>query len=253
MKRSATIYLLPLFFLLIALLIGQKFLRLEKASAVTMTGDNYILQMGTLDSFSGQASGGDKELNFTGGQSPQGLSGGSKNKVKLGFQYIHPLRGFSFSISQSLIDFGILSPTNPVIRNAILTVNNRSGEGYTVSASENHPLQSAASGQTIPDTTCDNGACTQLVSGIWENALTYGFGYRCDPISDRDCADGFANNQSYKQFADESKNEAPQTVMLSSSNGGTKQVKITYKVNISGTQPAGAYANTITFIAVPSF
>lgn len=209
--------------------------------------------MGTLDSFSGQASGNNKELNFTGGQSPQGLSSGTNNKVKLGFQYIHPLRGFSFSLSQSLIDFGILSPTNPVTRNTILTVNNRSGEGYSVNASENHPLQSAASGQTIPDTTCDNGSCTQLISGVWDNALTYGFGYRCDPISDRDCADGFGNNASYKQFADAGKGQAPQAVMFSGKNGGTKKAKITYKINISGTQPAGSYANTITFIAVPSF
>lgn len=226
---------------------------MQKVFATTMSGDHYILEMGTLDSFSGQASGGDKALNFTGGQSPQGLAGSTNNKVKIGFQYIHPLRGFSFGISQSIIDFGILSPTNPVTRNTILTVNNRSGEGYSVSAIEDHPLQSPASGQTIPDTTCDNGACTQLTSGAWENTLTYGFGYRCDPISDRDCADGFGNITSYKQFADAAKSEAAQAVMFSGSNGGTRQVKITYKVNISGTQPAGSYANTITFVAVPTF
>jgi hypothetical protein len=253
MKNSTLLLSLPIYLLVGVFLLGQRVLTVPASLAFTMSGGNYILEMGNLNSFSGEATGSDKGISFNSGQSPQGLSLGGNKKVKLGFQYIHPLRGFSFSLSQSLIDFGVLSPTNPVTRNTILRVNNSSAEGFSVTASEDHPLQSAASGQSIPDTTCDNGTCTDLISGPWQNTLTYGFGYRCDPITDRDCADGFSNSESYKQFSDTSKGETGQAVMVSATNGSNKQVKITYKVNISGTQPPGSYTNTITFIAVPTF
>lgn len=235
------------------ILVGQKVITLEKVEALTMSGGNYILEMGTLDSFSGEASGENNKLNFTSGEAQQGASSGTNNSVKLGFQYIHPLRGFSFSVSQSQIDFGLLSPTNPVTRNAIVSISNRSAQGYSVSASEDHPLRVSASGQIIPDTTCDNGGCSDTASSTWSNALTYGFGYRCDTIGTNDCASGFTSDQSYKQFADESLGESPQAIMAGATNGQNRQVKITYKVNVAGSQAPGSYQNTITFIAVPSF
>jgi len=81
--------------------------------------------------------------------------------------------------------------------------------------------------------------------------LTYGFGYRCDNVSGSDCAFTTANN--YKQFADTSHSETPQSVMTGVNVGKNIKTQITYKLNISATQPPGDYANVVRFIATPTF
>ena len=86
-------------------------------AAETMSNTNYILHLGTFNSVSGSVSNTNYKLNFTGGQTSPGLYTGTNYKVKAGFQNVRPSNiPFSFSISQSLIDFGILSATNPVTR-----------------------------------------------------------------------------------------------------------------------------------------
>ncbi len=158
---------------------------------------------------------------------------------------------FAFKLSQTIIDFGALSATNPVIRTSELSFTNPSF-GAQVITYENSPLISIGK-SVIPDTTCDNGSCTQSVPAIWENALTYGFGYRCESSIREVCDLGFSNADVFKQFADSSANETPQPILQSTQSVPTVKGKIVYKVNISGTQPLGAYANTITFIAIPNF
>ena len=158
---------------------------------------------------------------------------------------------FSFSISETLIDFGPLSPTDPVLRTNTLSVSNTATAGYTVTAYENNPLKESTSSATIPDTTCDNGACNSTDGGTWEGTLTYGFGYRCDSSDKtKTCLPGFSDFNSYKQFAKET--TQPQNIMESAS-GESSIAQITYKVNISGSQQSGFYNNTLTFIAVPNF
>lgn len=48
-------------------------------------------------------------------------------------------------------------------------------------------------------------------------------------------------------------NESAEVVMSGSKSENDKKVQITYKVNISNTQPAGEYLNTITYIATPFY
>ncbi len=221
------------------------------SGASYMSNDNYILQLGTFNTTSGKPTGGEYKLGVTVGQTAPGLYTGTNYKVKAGFQYVYPAALFSFTISQTLIDFGTITPTNPVTRTNSLTISNRSANGYTVTASQNNPLKTS-SGATIPDTTCDNGACTQTTASAWTGTLTYGFGYRCDNQTGTDCATGFAGSTFYKQFADSSNSESSQSVMSGASTG-TKKSQITYKINISGTQAAGTYSNVITYIATPTF
>ncbi|MDO8460853.1 MAG: hypothetical protein Q7S38_00245 [bacterium] len=224
---------------------------LNEASASYMSGDNYILQLGTFGTAAGKPTGGDYKLGVTVGQTAPGLYTGTNYKVKAGFQYVYPAALFSFTISQTLIDFGIITPTNPVTRTNSLTISNRSANGYTVTASQTSPLKSSQ-GATIPDTTCDDGTCTQTTASAWTGTLTYGFGYRCDNQTGTDCATGFTGSIFYKQFADSSNSENAQAVM-SGATTGTKKSQITYKINISGTQAAGTYSNIITYIATPTF
>ena len=217
--------------------------------AETMTNDWYILQMGNFNMSSGKPTGPSYSVSFTAGQIGPGLYAGANYKVRSGFQYIYTLIPFSFSISQTSIDFGTLSPANPITRTNTLTVNNQSAGGYIVTSSENHQLLSPATGSLIPDTTCDDGLCTPSTATAWTSTLTYGFGYRCDDVSDTDCVVDFSDSSFYKPFS-----ASPSaTTVMSGTSGTNKQSQITYKVNISATQPAGAYSNVITYIATPTF
>lgn len=171
---------------------------------------------------------------------------GSNYKVVSGSKLI-------FSISQTLIDYGILSPTNPVSRTSLLSVYNNSLFGYSVFAFENHALYNETSNATIPDTTCDTGTCSKQNPALWSNLLTYGFGYRCDKLSSvKICSDDFDRLNYYKQFLNISNSQNPQALM-SSTNLGEAKARITYKVNVSGSQPIGFYNNAITFVATADF
>jgi len=219
--------------------------------AENMSNNNFILEMGSFNTSSGKAKSTKYTVATTVGETGPGLYTGKNFKVKAGFEYIYPITSpFSFALSENIIDFGILSATNPVTRTTSMTVSNANGT-YKVIGYEDHPLV-APNGGRINDTTCDNGACTEIVPALWTNTLTYGFGFRCDNVQGTDCDPSFKSQDDYKQFADISKKESPQAIM-SGTTAKKNEGKITYKVNIAGTQRPGTYANTITYIAIPSF
>jgi len=253
MKCTATQYKNIKIIVLLVVLVCIGSIFAPRANAFTMSNLDFILDMGNLNSFAGKKSNSQFTLTDTGGQLAPGLFSGPNYKVRSGFQYIYSIIAFRFTISSLFIDFGTLSPTSPVTRNNILTISNGSAFGYGVTAFENHQLLANTSGQIIPNTTCDAGTCTTTVSSDWTNTLTYGFGYRCDNVSGTDCATGFTDPNDYKQFADESAAQTPVAVMVGSNVGQNKQVQITYKVNVSGSQAAGSYTNVITYIATPTF
>ncbi len=219
----------------------------------TLRNDYYMIRMGNLNAIAGESAGSGYNLNITGGQTAPGRYSGTNYVVRAGFQYINSIIPFYFKIDNIIIDFGALSPTNPVTRTSTLTVDNQSAGGYIVTAQENHQLLVPSSGQLIPDTTCDAGNCSDTTAALWTNTLTYGFGYRCDLVSVTNyCNTDFNTSDFYKQFADASKNETPVTVM-SGQSGRNQKATITYKVNISSSQPAGLYTNAITYIATPTY
>lgn len=244
-KRSLFIGLFA--YLLICLL------SLSGVAAQTMSNSNFILRFGNFNTAAGKGSTGGFTLNLTVGQTAPGLYTGTNFKVRAGFQYIMSIIPFSFTISQTNIDFGPLSPTIASTRTNTLTVSNGSAFGYTVTASENHRLLVASSGQMIPDTTCNSGACNTTTAALWNDPNTFGFGYRCDNLSGTDCDPQFlppTNDNFYKPFA---ASPSAVAVMSSTNVGRNRQAQITYRLNISNTQAAGLYTNTINFIATPSF
>ncbi len=223
------------------------------ASGQTMKNDSYIIQMGHLNEAAGKSTGANYKLNQTVGQTGPGLYSGTNYKVRAGFQYISSIIPFSFKISSTVIDFATLTPTNPVTRANILTVNNQSGGGYSVKAAENHQLLIPSSAAVIPDTTCDSGACTESTSDTWTSTLTFGFGFRCDQVDATNyCVSGFSNSTYYRQFADNSLSETSQTFM-SGQSGRNQRAQVSYKANISGSQLAGLYSNVVTYIATPTY
>lgn len=251
----------PLFIVLSCFVIDTIFVFLNFAqdtNALTMTNGNYIIQMGNLNSFAGNKSNGQYKLSDTGGQIGAGLYTGPNYKIRSGFQYIHSIIPFRFSISggaASLVDFGTLDPTSPVLRYQSLTIDNNSANGYVVTVSENRSLLSVANGKSIIDTSCDGGNCTLTTAGAWTSTLTYGFGYRCDQLGGTNyCISDFSNATYYKPFANLSQSSiAPQTVMQGSQAGRSQQTTITYKLNISATQEAGFYTNVVQYIATPTY
>lgn len=231
--------------------------------AQVMSNESFRVEMGNLNSIAGESSGKEFNLSITSGETASGLYSGANYKVRAGFQYIPRGAPFSLSVSNTLIDFGVLSPTNPVTRTTTLTISNTNASSYQVTASENHQLIVNRTGAVIPDTTCDNGNCNQTRAGEWSNTLTYGFGYRCDSISvassgtsTQTCVTGdssFSSNMShFKQFADASKKETSQ-VVVKGGKGKSQKATVTYKVNIPSSQATGNYTNAVTYVATPNF
>lgn len=225
------------------------------ARAQTMSNDNYIIQMQGFNAISGVSSGKDYEVRSTVGDISPIVSEGVNYKVKTGFENLIAVLPFSILLSSSTIDFGILSPTNPIIRTLDLTINSQSAYGYSVLVSENESLTTFSSLDNktfIPDTTCDNGQCNAESASEWTNALTYGFGYRCDNVTGVDCDNSFAKTNSYKHFPNIANNDIPIPVMagIGSKN---KSSRISYKINISVNQSQDIYSNIITYIGVPNF
>jgi hypothetical protein len=232
------------------------------ASAQTMSNDNYILQLRDLDTTTAKPTGNESVIGVNDQQASKPIPG---YIIQAGFLNHKSKSPFAFSLSETLIYFGPLSPTNPIARTSKLSISSASANGYSVIAFEDRELSAAAksdlaavasdatSGAIIPDTSCDNGLCSETISAPWTNPLTYGFGYRCDNIAGSDCLADFSDSTLYKQFANNSKNEMPETILSGTNERQENISQITYKVNISGAQPKGSYQNVITYIAVPNF
>lgn len=220
------------------------------AAAFEMSNDQYRIRGGNFNTFGGRATGQSRTITFTSGEIAPGLYKGENYTLRAGFQYLRVPTSFKFSISNTSINFGQLTPGEPITRTNTLTVTTGSAPGFQIAGSQNNELK-AASSQVIPDTTCDSGACTETSADLWESPLAYGFGYRCDNKVGKSCDNDFLTADFYKQFANTEKKEEEQIIMFSNSRG-TKTGEISYKVNIAPTQPAGIYQNIILYIATPS-
>lgn len=248
---------MKLFFLLLIVTCYLLLVIAPAAQAQTMSNQNYIIQTEKINT----ASDATANVNYnpqTAIDKSTAVSEGVNFKVKTGLKNTSSDSPFSVSLSSKTVDFGTLSPTNPVIRTVNLSTNSPAN-GYSVIVFENKPLTailSAGSDQTnepfIPDTTCDEGNCGIENASIWINALTYGFGYRCDNAIGSDCDNSFAKTNFYKHFPNIASNDVPQ-VILSGTGLNKKEARVSYKVNISGSQAQNTYNNIITYIAIPNF
>lgn len=236
--------------LFFSVLISLFFLSVSSVLAVhPMTSDSYQIDWPNLNMGAGLPDSGSYNLGVTTGQIAPGLYESTGYKVRAGFQYIHSIIPFTFKIDKIAVDFGSLTVGVGTTDTLGLEVDSGSAGGYTVTAQENNPLTSSAA-STIVDTTCDAGdTCDESDEGTWSLSTTYGFGYN---MSGDDVPSEFSGGK-YKQFADMSLSETPQTVMEGSDAGRDKQATMTLKINISGTQAAGIYENIITFIATPTY
>lgn len=227
-------------------------LTLAKAFALTASNDNFMIDIGDIDTNVDTTQyNKPKKSEVAATQTAPGVYTGKNYTVKEGFDGHNPNSPFSFGLSQTRIDFGTLSATNPVTRtNKLLVISPASL--YQVFTFEDHQLRFGPTGQ-IHDTTCDNGGCSHITQSLWISNLTYGFGYRCDNTKGNDCVQEFSEADNYKQFPSVGEKEVPVAVMLGQQSNNEHQATITYKINIAGTQLPGSYTNTIMYIGAPGY
>lgn len=235
--------------LLLLFFIGYWVFNLNIFAQSNIRSENYEITFPNLNMGAGLPYSANYQMGATMGQTAPGLYSSTGYKIRAGFWYIKSIIPFSFSISDLSIDFGSLTPGTPVTQTNTLTVSVGGAGGYTIKVKENNPLKSITN-TTIPDTLCDNNACSETTAGPWIQNTTYGFGFN---MSGDDIPSDFLNSTYFRQFADQSAGESPQIIMGGPNVGRNKQATVTYKVNISPTQAAGTYQNILTFIATPTF
>ena len=231
-----------IFFLLIIFHFSLFTFHLASAEAQTMSNNNYVLQYGSLNPVAGSSANNSFRL--------ESRLGGTNGPPNPAIPKASPKQeeALSFEISELFIDFGTLSATNPVIRTNNISVLSPFGS-YEVLAYEDHELKSLLN-NTIPNTTCDQGTCSSDFGGSWESTLAYGFGYRCDNKTEYDCDSDFKTSSFYRQF---SKDKGGKSIMKGVSNFKPKESQITYKINISTSQPQEAYNTVIHYLLIPGY
>jgi len=137
-----------------------------------------------------------------------------------------------------------------------LEISTNASSGYVLTNEINQSLRTSA-GVLINNGTCD-GTCTETATDTWVTASgNNGFAYACDGT---DC--DMVANTAYRTFACTGATttfclpgggETAQTYASNGSPVNTSTTTIEYKLSLSGTQAAGTYSNTVTYIATPTF
>lgn len=220
--------------------------------SINMESPYYKIQMGTIDIAGGKKSSNNYSLSDSVGQTAAQEFQSAGYTVKAGFQYLHSVIPFTFSISETRINFGTLTPNLPQTATTTLSVSFGAAGGYQVTAIEEGPMRTLNNISTIPDTSCDGGTntCAESLAKPWTSNSAYGFGYN---MSGNDIPSDFVNSTYYRPFPDRFQNENGAVVMSSTNVGRNRQATVTFKINISPVQPAGNYQTIINFIATPSF
>ena len=214
--------------------------------------ERYRIQYGAVNiGGENQTSSGGYNLSVSLGQNAAGEFQSSGYVVKAGFQYLHSIIPFRFTISNTNMNFGTLVPQIAATQQAILTVSFGGAGAYQVTAQEETPLKTLAS-VTIPDTTCDSESnpCTETNAKQWQKPTAYGFGFN---MTGDDTPSDFQDSGYYRPFPDLFSKETPETVMTSANVGKNRQSTVTFKVNISPLQAAGSYQTMVKFVATPSY
>lgn len=210
---------------------------------------NFRIEFPNLNSGAGIPTSTNYKIDTTIGQTAAGKFSSAGYIARAGFQYIHSIIPFSFTISDIQKNFGTLTPGTPSTSTSTISVSAGGAGGYAVKVSENNPLKTSDGGDVIIDTLCDT-SCSETTAAVWTSTSKYGFGFN---MSGDDIPSDFINSTYFRQFADRSSSETEKTIMSSNNVGASRTATITYKVNVSSVQPAGLYRNVLTFTAIPAY
>jgi hypothetical protein len=239
------------YFLLVFLTFAFLFLTSQEILAVPMNSFQFKIESANIEIAGGNKSSSSYKLADTVGQLAAGQYSSNGYVVKAGFQYLHSIIPFRFSISNTGIAFGTLVPNIPATGTTNLTVYFGNSGQYQVTVIEEGPFKTQ-SGSFIPDTSCNGGGdtCSESLAKAWTSTSTYGFGYS---MSGNDIPADFIDPTYFRPFPDRTAAESPVTVMTSTNVGQNRQSTVTFKANISSIQQSGSYQTIINFVATPSY
>jgi len=260
-SKVKTFYFLLVFLTFIFLLLT---FNLSGVAAIDMESARYRIKYGNVNigASSDQISSHYK-LGTTIGQLAAGQFNSTGYVVKAGFQYWHAIVPFTFSVSNTNINFGTLVPnvfsTISDDTKTNLSVSFGSAGEYQVTTIEEGTLRTMT-GNSIPDTICDGGTdtCTDALAKNWTSSSAYGFGYN---MTLEDVPADFSGDK-YRQFPDRTTDDSPAIVMTSANvtvdlTSKPKDIihlsTVTFKANISPLQAAGSYQTVISFVATPGY
>jgi hypothetical protein len=220
--------------------------------AVSMESPRFQIDNANFNSASGDKSSSGYQLSDTIGQTAAGRFSSTGYIVRAGFQYIHSIIPFQFSISDININLGTLVPSIPSTAATVLSVSFGSAGQYQVTAIEEGPLKTLNEANSIDDTTCNGGAetCDESTAKLWDSNSAYGFGYNMDG---NDIPADFTSTSYFRPFPDRTAPEPAAIVMSSVDVGRDRQATMTFKANISPVQPLGSYQTVVNFVATPGF
>lgn len=175
--------------------------------------------------------------------------------TKEGLSFIYTHTPFSFSVSDLILDMGILSPEQPATASSQLIIATGSAGGYSVSAYENSSLKTPDNSASIPDTSCNYSQCTRSLAQSWTDNTAYGFGFN---LKGDNTALDFETLDFYRPFANKTKGQPAQIIIAAQINvpnppSYIKKTTISLKVNVSTDQKVGKYANSINLLALPNY
>jgi len=156
----------------------------------------------------------------------------------------------------STVPFGTLTSGNTFFHACQdLSVSTNASSGYALTAQTDTALKSGG-GVLINNGTCD-GTCTETATDTWGTATNNGFAY-----SSTGTDSVITATSTYRTFACigatttdclPEGGETAQNVMTNSAPVNNSTLTIEYKLSFPGTQAAGTYSNTVTYIATPTF
>ncbi|MEN9407374.1 MAG: hypothetical protein RLZZ455_590 [Candidatus Parcubacteria bacterium] len=161
-----------------------------------------------------------------------------------------PVRAYGQSeiiVSDDFVQFGSLSPTNPVLRQLRFSLFSPYAP-FSLYQQMNHELQNDP-GNTIPATSCDNGSCTITQASLWKSTLTYGLGVRCENNEGTVCPDDFIEQNTFRPLGITASNKA--SIIASGATVDKNTFVLSYKLVVPGTQAPGNYQASLTYIFVP--
>jgi len=232
--------------------------------AERLVSESFVIQFGNFNMGAGKREGTLYNVSYTLGQTAAGPYGdygpGSTYFVGAGFQYIYQIGDFAFTISDTDIQLGYLTPGIHNDAQNTLTISTRGAGGYTVYAYEQYRLAHQGGLDWIPNTSCDPGyTCTVDSAKPWIDEDEPGFGYNAqgDTVSsdftqagNLDCS---SDDECFRPFADASLGGVMQAVMSDLNIAKNEQALITYKAGVDGSQTAGRYETGIVYVAVPGY
>ncbi len=222
-----------------------------KAFADNMNSSHFQIEFGNINIASGNKSSSSYQISDTLGQTAAGEFQSTGYIILAGFQYIHSIIPFKFSISNINMNLGTISPNTFAQATTALTVSFGGAGQYQVTTVEEGKLSTLA-GISIPDTACDGSpGCTPTSAAPWtQNNSAYGFGYN---MSGQDVPNDFLGGSYYRPFADDTQAGIPTVIMSNPNVGRNRQSTLTVRANVSNAQPNGTYQTILNFVATPSY